>query len=110
MKTKSIIFLSNKLEELVNIINDDLHSYEIQEFVDYYIRATNVFGFIVYESVFNWLQYREYNYDREIVRENITPFQWSALISIEHRYFNILLKNDNVRNDPKIDIKQLISN
>lgn len=110
MKTKSIILLSKKLEAMVHAINDDIPSHQMQETVDYYRRATNVFGFIIYESMFNWILHREYTYDREIVKQNVTDFQWVMLTSIEKKYLNIILKNDRVYShfiETKIDLEKL---
>ena len=94
MKTRTIIYLARELEALVHTLNDYIPAYKHEEILEYYRRATNVFGFIVHESVFNWVIRREFNYDRKVVRENVTEFQWAMFTSIEKKYLNIILKND----------------
>ena len=79
---------------MIHAINDDIPSYQMEQTIDYYRRATNVFGFIVYESMFNWVLHGKYNYDHEVIREYVTDFQWAMLTSIEKKYLNIILKND----------------
>lgn len=111
MKTKTIIFLAQTTETLINSLSDFIPAHKHVFAVNHYIRATEIYGFIVYESIFNRLTSGQYNYDRETLKSVLTKFQWQMLNEIEQKYINIILKNDNVfESEVKIECELICRN
>jgi hypothetical protein len=91
MKTRTIIFLSKKIDTLVGAMNDYVPSHAHEEMIEYYTKATNIYGQLMYELVYYWIINHELRYDRQAVKRALSPFQWQMFSSIERKYLNIIL-------------------
>lgn len=91
MKTRTIILLAQKIDSLVATMNDFVPSYAHEEMVDYYNRASNIFGELIYECVYYWLVNKELRYDYNELVTTLSPFQMEMFTSLEKRYLRIIL-------------------
>jgi hypothetical protein len=94
MKTKTITLLTKKIDSLVGAMNDFIPAHAHERVVDDYHRVTNIFGELMYETVYYWIVNRELRYDREALKRALTPFQWEMFTSIELKYLRIILHSE----------------
>lgn len=72
-------------------MNDFVPSFAHEEMIEYYTKASNIYGQLMYEIVYYWVINGELMYDREAVKRALTPFQWQMFTSIELKYLKIIL-------------------
>lgn len=72
-------------------MNDFVPSYAHEEMIEFYTRASNIYGQLMYELVYYWVINQELRYDRQAVKRALSPFQWKMFTSIELKYLNIIL-------------------
>lgn len=72
-------------------MNDYVPAHAHEDMIEYYTRATNIYGQLMYELVYYWLIHKEFRYDRRAVKRALSPFQWQMFTSIERKYLNIIL-------------------
>lgn len=91
MKTKTIILLAQKIDSMVVSINDFIPSESHDNLRDYYNRATNAFGELIYECTYYWIINHRPRYDKRVLQAELSQFQWEMFKTLEQRYLSIIL-------------------